>query len=367
MASTDTRVSYFVKNTSQWDRSEDNTEPEVPSERHWALSHLTKAPGVQISPRFFYNKTPSITSRVVDRFVRRFRAEQPSVFWSKYSPDLASELIESQDNFDVALSVNNTATATLLVLRKQRLLRRPVVCMLIGVADWMETATEQAREETIGYLASADRLLVLGKAESEYLSNQGLDNIEFLPFGIDTSYWSPSGEPAEDYVLAVGSDPKRDFDTLIRACPFPLKIMTHRPVETNGRHSSNISFPQGNTTFLKALYDHARLVVVPLKNSLQPSGKTTILQAMSMGKPVIITQTRGTWTDKFQSNDNCVYVKPEDVSDMERSLRALYNDPSAIATIGQRGQATVRAYYSVEHLTQGLVSAAKDAAVGMRD
>jgi glycosyltransferase involved in cell wall biosynthesis len=137
--------------------------------------------------------------------------------------------------------------------------------------------------------------------------------------------------------------------------------MTRRPIQLSGQQLTNVSFPQGNTTFLKSLYERARLVVVPLKNSLQPSGQTTILQAMSMGKPVIITQTRGTWTDKFHSNDNCVYVQSDDASDLERAIRELYRDPTAIATIGQRGQETVKEHYTVDHLAQAFVSAAKNA------
>ena len=37
-------------------------------------------------------------------------------------------------------------------------------------------------------------------------------------FGVDPQFWSPAGE-REDYVLAIGNDPRRDYQTLLAAAP----------------------------------------------------------------------------------------------------------------------------------------------------
>ena len=52
--------------------------------------------------------------------------------------------------------------------------------------------------------------------------------------------------------------------------------------------SSHIPF-----TELRALYDAARLVVVPLRPVDYAAGVNGLLEAMAMAKPVILTQTSG--------------------------------------------------------------------------
>jgi hypothetical protein len=50
---------------------------------------------------------------------------------------------------------------------------------------------------------------------------------------------------------------------------------------------------------LRRMYNAARAVVVPLKDVHQPSGQSVTLQAMSCGRPVVLTKTRGLWAPAF--------------------------------------------------------------------
>ena len=52
---------------------------------------------------------------------------------------------------------------------------------------------------------------------------------------------------------------------------------------------------------LKEIYDKSFISLIPLKDSLQPSGQSVALQSMSMMVPVIITKTVGFW-DTIISN-----------------------------------------------------------------
>ena len=47
------------------------------------------------------------------------------------------------------------------------------------------------------------------------------------------------------------------------------------------------------------MYENSKLTIVPLKNSIQPSGQSVSLQSMSMNTPVIITKTDGFWDSKY--------------------------------------------------------------------
>ena len=49
---------------------------------------------------------------------------------------------------------------------------------------------------------------------------------------------------------------------------------------------------------LRNIYQNAKLTIIPLKDSLQPSGQSVALQSIACGTPVIITHTSGFWDKK---------------------------------------------------------------------
>ena len=325
-----TKTLYLVRDSRNLDDVSHGFGIEIPRDRHWGLEVLIERPEVELTPWYVGDTPRGRLGSLVNRILNRIRPKQPMVVWSRPSRDLAKSLVAAQDEFDVALSMNVTATATLLALKKQKRFDIPIICLLVGTADWLETAPKHLRDEALRYLSQADMLLAVGSAEVEYLRSLGLKQAEYLPFGIDADYWSPDGLPVENYVLAIGSDHFRDFDTLIQACPYPLKIMTRNRGLVTVPIPENVTFVQGDTAEMKRLIGQAKVAVVPLQNSLQPSGQNTIMQAMAMEKPVIISRTRGTWTDILEDGQNCVYVPHSDVDAMREAIHGLFNDPSKL-------------------------------------
>ena len=64
-------------------------------------------------------------------------------------------------------------------------------------------------------------------------------------------------------------------------------------------------------SFLVNLYSKARITIIPLKNSLQPSGQSVALQSMSMMTPVIISKTDGFWDSEHFSHKKNIYFALE--------------------------------------------------------
>lgn len=127
--------------------------------------------------------------------------------------------------------------------------------------------------------------------------------VALVPYQVDTAYWSkaaasPAGRPL---VLAVGSE-NRDYDTLAAALrEFDVDVTiaagSHWARETAGVASlpANVQHlvePLGFVE-LRALYARASVVAVPLHNVANQSGVTTILEAMSMEVPVVVTASEG--------------------------------------------------------------------------
>ena len=61
---------------------------------------------------------------------------------------------------------------------------------------------------------------------------------------------------------------------------------------------------------VKNIYNSSLLTIIPIKDSYQPSGQSVALQSMSMGVPVLITETIGFWDkDIFKNNENIFLLK----------------------------------------------------------
>src|SRR5690606_5292547 len=121
-----------------------------------------------------------------------------------------------------------------------------------------------------------------------------------VPYQVDTEFWTTErGEAGHEgpMFLAVGSE-HRDFETLARAAEgLPARVLVKagsywaRSRAGLHRAPANVTYTDRDLSFveLRALYRQATAVVVPLRDVRNQSGVTTILEAMSLGLPVIAT------------------------------------------------------------------------------
>jgi glycosyltransferase involved in cell wall biosynthesis len=128
--------------------------------------------------------------------------------------------------------------------------------------------------------------------------------IELVPYQVDTQFWRPEApeEPLpEPLFVAVGSE-ARDYETLVAAAEgvparFVIAAGSHwaRRIASAGRVPANVEFLTDVLPFsaLRRLYSQATAVLVPLHDAPNQSGVTTILEGMSMARPIVLTATRG--------------------------------------------------------------------------
>lgn len=139
-----------------------------------------------------------------------------------------------------------------------------------------------------------------------------------LPFGIslDSFPWS---EPdirlhTPRRILAMGSDPTRDWNTLLEAFGnddrFEIVIICGWLTDTAASQYKNLRVPRNPTMReFRDLYGWADVVVVPMVTNLY-SGITVALEATSLGVAVVSSNTGGIPT--YFSEDEVVYVPPSD-------------------------------------------------------
>lgn len=141
--------------------------------------------------------------------------------------------------------------------------------------------------------------------------SQGVDSYFFNP----EKAAAPLGPP---YLLSVGVE-MRNYELLfeaVRSLDIDVIMKASSAWMAGGRSQwtaipSNVKVITGRLSYveLRELYAGAALVVVPLHETLQAAGITTILEAMAMNRPVLATRSAGL-PDLLINGQTGVITKP---------------------------------------------------------
>ena len=208
------------------------------------------------------------------------------------------------------------------------------------------------------------QLLTISKTEYKILNNLLKDiDIKYIPFGVDLSFWYPKlKNKFKPYILSIGNDFARDWDTLIKAWDedFPnLKIITSLPLRSKKK---NIEVIKGNWHFqslsdleMRDLYRDSEFVIVPLKETFQPSGQSTCLQAMACSKAVLISDIKGIWDrELLKHKENIFFVKPGDKVELNSAIRLLLKNKKLKGILEKNGRNLVNDHFNIINMKEHL-------------
>jgi glycosyltransferase involved in cell wall biosynthesis len=103
------------------------------------------------------------------------------------------------------------------------------------------------------------------------------------------------------------------------------------------------------------LFQRAAFVVIPLHNTLQPSGQSACLQAMACGKTVILSAIDGLWDrDLMRDGVTCILVPPGDVRALREAVAALADDPQRAARIGAAARRVVETRLNTRAMAESM-------------
>ena len=209
-------------------------------------------------------------------------------------------------------------------------------------------------------LKGLDHLFFFGGADRDYaIRHYGLDpaRTSIYAFGVDTDFWHPMPEVAvEDYVVAIGQDPNRDYD-LLAAAPTdqPIRIVTQQKVHVAASRP-NVTVAKGSyfaadamtDEGLRRMYNSALAVILPLKDVYQPTGYSVTLQAMACGRPIVISSIRGLWAPELlQDGVNCLRVPPGDAQALGAAMDRLAADPALRERLGKAARLTAETHFNL--------------------
>ncbi len=150
------------------------------------------------------------------------------------------------------------------------------------------------------------------------------------------------------FLLALGSA-NRDFQTLFQAVE-ELGIRT--VVVSSDQAIQGLRVPdvvEVNNRLSKEeclrLAQQARISIVPLADTDTASGHVTIVQAMAMQRPLIVTDCPGL-SDYVEDRQTALTVQPHDVADLKRAIAELWEDEGLRSAIAGRAFAFAEKYCS---------------------
>lgn len=192
--------------------------------------------------------------------------------------------------------------------------------------------------------------------------NVDCNRFKLIPFAIDFSYCKKFKKELdakrEPFILAVGRDLGRDYNTLVQAAEglnVGVKIVTLPYLLQGVTINSDRIEILGNVSYerLYELYSEAAFVVIPLRKwaTAYSSGTRALLEAMAMGKCVIATHSPPL-EEYAAEGEGILYVEPEDHRDLRGKMQLLLNDPSLLKRIETRGNESSRERYDIRNFAR---------------
>ena len=280
---------------------------------------------------------------------------------------LISKSFKKFKNDEIIIATTNGLGLTLSVAKNLGFLKSPIIFIAMGLLPMKINIIKKTLYKFI--LRKID-IVFISKSEENYFKDiMPNHKISYMPFGIDNKFWFEERDDFnQEYVLGIGNDKYRDWDTLIDAweSSFPkLKIITSKKIITKKK---NIEIIKGNwrenlltDREIRKLYGSSIFIVIPLKETMQPSGQSVCLQAMSCNKSVIMSDIIGKWDSSMLINKKNIYlVKPSSKEFLNKAVKELIKNKSLNKTISENGKLMVDNFYHKEIMANSLIKLIKD-------
>lgn len=220
-----------------------------------------------------------------------------------------------------------------------------------GAAGWRQSAV-------LGGLRRCDRVVFYSRRALASAGEHALPShsLRFVPLGVQARQAvAPAPGP---YLLAAGRE-WRDWATLVEAARGTnVEIRVLGPRHLDLPPPLRFIPPVSHEGFL-ALVGDAMAVIVPLERSDRTAGQLTILDAMSMGRPVVATRTQG--SEDYVSPDVGFLVPPKDAGALRRAITEV-SRPGVAASLGAAALAATQGPLSLEQFVRRIDHQVREAA-----
>lgn len=203
-----------------------------------------------------------------------------------------------------------------------------------------------------------DNLFFLGKGELENAKKitKKHKKLHFVPFSIDEDFWVSNNKMKikdKEKIIFVGNDGNRDVDLLIQIAKelsnfefiFVSSLETIKKVNLDNVSVLGDGWAREGLkdVELKKLYLDSKITILPLRESFQPSGQSVALQSMSLGVPVLISETEGFWDKElFKDNKDIFFVKDNSLDGWVNRIKEVYEDEDLLEKVSNNSRNIVK-------------------------
>lgn len=211
--------------------------------------------------------------------------------------------------------------------------------------------------------------------------------VALVPYQTDERFWTRCDIPVKNQICSAGLE-YRDYRTMIEAVTgLGVDVVIaaashwskHQGVSAAQDVPSNVHVASLDYAALRQLYAESLFVVVPLQDVENQAGITTILEAMAMGKAVIVSHTQGQtdvvrdrrrrdraapqrstqsdWaralgvTGSTAEGHTGIYVAPGDARELRRAIEFLLAHPEQARLMGENGRRLIEEAMGLDHFT----------------
>lgn len=256
-------------------------------------------------------------------------------------PARALTILTRYRHADVVLACFEPSAVALLAARSLAGFRAPIVIGDIGLTQgW------RLRERLLDFVVPrADAIYVLGSNQVDHIHKRWRTpaDVRFIHQHIDTEFYQPSRTVSDGYILSVGDDSGRDFDTLLAAfTDLDATLLLRSPLIPPGAELPNVQVVRERmgAHAYRELFQRASFVVVPLHPMVTASGVSTVLEAMAMGKALVVSDSPGI-RDYVTHEETALVVPCGNVSAMRAAVQRLMREPDTRARFGKAARAFV--------------------------
>ena len=263
-----------------------------------------------------------------------------------FDPLRALRVLTRERHFDLVVSVFEGAALPLVALRRLAGFRAKIVLWDIGLTEhW------KLRERALNFVVPrVDGIMVLGSNQKPYIEQRwhAETPIEVVGHRIDTTFFSPQATAAEGPILSLGEDTGRDFETLLAAIEgldADIIVKTRRQrgrVDASRVPHATLISDWLSYADLRQLYATCRFVVVPLVETPNANGVTSVLEAGAMGKATVVTSTAAI-RDFIVPGETCLTVPPGDPVALRNAIEKLLAEPRTCERLGANARLFVEA------------------------
>ncbi len=237
----------------------------------------------------------------------------------------------------------------------------PHVMMTCWLAEDCQNMSKVQLHSVRRSLRSVSRLVVFSSNQAAILHDYfGIEpeRVVTVPFGVDTSYYdaqNTTGPVGGGGLVAVGSDSARDYRTLMEAVRLARVPLT---LACTPRNIAGLDLPRDVRVLsnlphkdYRRLILSADLVVTPTVAPAYPSGQSVMLEAMSMAKATLTTDSAAI-RDYVTNEVDGVLVPPREPEAMAEMIVNLLADKERLRALGNSATLTVQRDFGLEQLWQ---------------